>query len=101
MLANTLGKIFAMSWTRLMGLKSVTLVASIFLGRRIMEAEFSHSKPWAFNVNKLFMAAITSSLMVSQQALKKVPVKPSGPGALSEGMEYIVFFYLVLGERHL
>ena len=37
------------------------------------------------------MAAITSSLMISQQALKKAPVKPSGPGALSEGMEYIVF----------
>ena len=75
-----------------MGLKSVILVASVFLGRRIMEAEFSHSKPWAFNVNKLFMAAITSSLMVSQQALKKAPVKPSGPGALSEGMAYTMFF---------
>ena len=40
------------------------------------------------------MAAITSSLMISQQALKKAPVKPSGPGALSEGMEYIVFLSL-------
>ena len=43
--ANTLEKIFAMLWTRLMGLKSVTLVASVFLGRRMMQAEFSHSKP--------------------------------------------------------
>ena len=40
------------------------------------------------------MAAITSSLMISQQALKKAPVKPSGPGALSEGIEYIVFLSL-------
>ena len=39
--------------------------------------------------------------MISQQALKKAPVKPSGPGALSEGMEYLVFFYLFLGERQL
>jgi len=92
LLANTLEKIFAMLWTRLMGLKSVTLVASVFLGRRMMQAEFSHSKPWAFNVNRLFMAAITSSLMISQQALKKAPVKPFGPGTLSKGMEYIVFF---------
>jgi len=45
LLANTLEKIFAMLWTRLMGLKSVTLVASVFLGRRMMQAEFSHSKP--------------------------------------------------------
>jgi hypothetical protein len=26
-----------------------------------MHAELSHSNPWAFNVNRLFMAAITSS----------------------------------------
>jgi len=45
LLANNLEKIFAMLWTRLMGLKSVTLVASVFLGRRMMHAEFSHSKP--------------------------------------------------------
>ena len=45
LLASIFEKIFAMLWMRLMGLKSVTLVASAFLGRRIMEAEFSHSKP--------------------------------------------------------
>jgi len=31
LLANTLEKIFAMAWTKLMGLKSVTLAASVFL----------------------------------------------------------------------
>ena len=75
LLASNLEKIFVMLWMRLMGLKSVTLVASVFLGRRMMHAEFSHSKPWAFNVNRLFMAAITSSLMISQRALKKAPVR--------------------------
>ena len=68
---------------RLMGLKSVTLMASTFLGSRTMPAEFNHSNPWAFIENRLFMAAMTSTLMVSQHALKKAPVKPSGPRALS------------------
>jgi hypothetical protein len=30
-------------------------------------------------------------LIIPQHALKKAPVKPSGPGALSEGMTFIVF----------
>ena len=83
-----------------MGLKSVILVASVFLGRRIMEAEFSHSKPWAFNVNKLFMAAITSS--------------NGFPTSFEEGAREAIrsrrfvgrhgvynVFYLILGKRHL
>ena len=36
------------------------------------------------------MAAMISSLMVSQQDLKKAPLKPLGPGALSGSMESIV-----------
>ena len=43
-------------------------------------------------MNMLFMAFVTSSLIISQHALKKAPVNPSGPGALLDGMELIVFF---------
>ena len=32
-------------------------------------------------------AATTSALMLSQHDLKKAPMKPSGPGALTEGKE--------------
>jgi hypothetical protein len=38
LLANNLEKIFATLCMRLMGLKSMTLVASAFLGRRAMQA---------------------------------------------------------------
>ena len=55
-----------------------------------MFVEFKNWKPWEFFTNRLFMAAMISSLMVSQQDLKKAPVKPSGPGALLGGMESIV-----------
>jgi hypothetical protein len=37
-------------------------------------------------------AAIMSALIVSQQALKKAPMKPSGPGALTEGSEKTASF---------
>ena len=30
--------------------------------------------------------------MMSQHSLKKIPIKPSGPGALSLGMEKVVSF---------
>ena len=75
---------------RLIGRKSVTRKASLFFGSRMMFAVFRSSKPWEFSMYKLFIAAVTSSLMMSQQALKKAPVKPSGPGALSGGMDFIV-----------
>jgi hypothetical protein len=34
---------------------------------------------------------MTSSLMVTQHALKKAPFKPSGPEALSDDIEFMVF----------
>ena len=43
-----------------------------------------------FSENMLLIAAVMSSLIISQQVLKKGPVNPSGPGALSDGMEFIV-----------
>jgi hypothetical protein len=49
LLASNLEKIFAMLWMRLMGLKSVTLIASAFLGSKTMHAKFSHSNPWALS----------------------------------------------------
>lgn len=55
-----------------------------------MLAELRNWKLWEFIAYKLFMAAMMSSFMISQEALKKAPVKPSGPGALSDGMESIV-----------
>jgi hypothetical protein len=90
--ASNLEKIFAILWMRLIGLKYVTLKASAFFGSKTMHAEFNHSNPWAFNENRLFMVAMTSCLMVSQHALKKAPVKPSGPGALSDGIEFMIFW---------
>ena len=77
---------------RLMGLKSVTRLASVFFGSRTIFAEFSSSKPWELSMNMLFSAAVMSSLIISQQDLKKAPVNPSGPGALSDGMELIMCF---------
>jgi len=61
-----------------------------FFGSRIMFAEFSLSKPWEFSENMLLIAAVMSSLIIPQQVLKKSLVNPSGPGALSDDMEFIV-----------
>jgi hypothetical protein len=36
-------------------------------------------------MNKLFSAAVIFPLIIFQQVLKKAPVNPSGPGALSDG----------------
>lgn len=54
-----------------------------------MLAELRNSKTWEFIANKLFIASVISSLMISQQALKNAPMKPSGPGALSCGMAHV------------
>jgi len=83
LLASNLEKIFAMLCMRLIGLKSVTLKASDFFGSSTMFAEFSISKPWEFKLKRQCKAAITSSFIISQHALKKAPVKPSGPGLVS------------------
>jgi hypothetical protein len=48
LLASIFEKIFAMSSMRPMGLKSVTLKASAFLGKSMMFSEFINSNPWAF-----------------------------------------------------
>ena len=88
--ARSLVNNFAKLCMRLIGRKSVTRMASAFFGSRIILAEFSSSKPWEFSINMLFIATMTSSLIISQHFLKKTPVKPSGPGALSDGMECIV-----------
>ena len=55
-----------------------------------MFAELSRSKPCEFISKRVLMAAAISALMISQQYLKRTPVKLSGPGALSPGMEKIV-----------
>jgi hypothetical protein len=88
--ASSFANIFVMLCMRLIGRKSVTRIASTFFGRSIMFAEFNLSKPWEFSENMLLIAAIMSSLIMSQQVLKKAPVNPSGPGTLSDDMENIV-----------
>jgi hypothetical protein len=55
-----------------------------------MLAKLRNSKFWEFIANKMLIASVTSSLIISQHALKKAPVKPSRPGALSDGMLLIV-----------
>ena len=63
------------------------LSAPSFLGSKATRAEFSQWKfsPWRLE-NKL-ITLMMSDLIIGQQALKNAPVYPSGPGALSEGME--------------
>jgi len=62
---NNLAKKIATLCITLMGRKSVTRVASIFLGSRMMFVEFSLSKPWEFSENMLLIAAVMSSLIIS------------------------------------
>jgi hypothetical protein len=52
-----------------------------------------HRRTW-----KALATATTFVFMMSQQVLMKVPVKASGPGALSPGMRPIDFFYFLLRE---
>ena len=56
-----------------------------------MLAELSRLRCWAFKLCSWLNAAVRSYFIISQHSLKKIPVKPSGPGALSLGMEKIVF----------
>jgi hypothetical protein len=92
-------QIFVKLCMRLIGRKSVICEASAFFGSRIIFAEFSSSKPWELSMNRLFRGAVMSSWIVSQQVLKKAHVKPSGPGALSDGMGSYCVFDLLLRER--
>ena len=55
-----------------------------------MLAELRRSKPYEFITERALIAATTSDLTISQHDLKNAPVKPSGPGALSPGMEWMV-----------
>jgi hypothetical protein len=72
--ASNFANIFAMLCMRLIGRKSVTCIACAFFGRSIMFDEFNMSKPWEFSENKLLIAAMMSSLIMSQQVLKKAPI---------------------------
>ena len=56
-----------------------------FLGMRAMLAELSQCRLETRRAEKLLITCIISGLTMSQHSLKKAPVKPSGPGALSLG----------------
>ena len=73
----------AIAWMRLMGLKSVTSSAPSFLGMRAIFAEFSQWRLLVWRAPNWLITAMISILIMFQQDLKKAPVKPSGPGALS------------------
>ena len=64
-----------------------------------MLAELRRSKPYEFITERALIAATTSDLTISQHDLKKALVKPSGPEALSPGMEWVDgFLDLIFGE---
>ena len=63
----------------------------------MMFVEFSLSKPWEFSENMLLIAAVMSSLIISQQVLKKSHVNPSGPSIRRHGVYR--FLDLFLRER--
>ena len=69
-----------------MGLNSLMLEASTFLGRRVMKAEFRSSKLANFMLQTAEIAAIISNFMVYQHTLLNLPE----PRALSEGRALIV-----------
>ena len=73
-IAMTFVMIFAKEWIKLMGLKSETASFAVL---RMAKLEV---RSWW----KALAAFMTSTLIMSQHSLKKRPVKPSGPGALSE-----------------
>jgi hypothetical protein len=56
----------------------------------MMMAELRRSKPYEFITKRALIATTTSDFTISQHDLKKAPVKPSRPGALSPGMEWMV-----------
>src|SRR6185312_2135133 len=84
--ARALVMILTKEWIRLIGLKSPTLSVLSFLGIRIMLAELISCRLEDLRERKALAASIISCFMIAQQVLRKVPVKPSGPGALSPGM---------------
>lgn len=78
--------IFAIAWIKLIGRKSLMSSAPSFFGIRMMLALLSKFRFAQRELWKELMAAIRSYLIVSQQCLKNMPVKPSGPGALFFGV---------------
>lgn len=77
--------IFAKEWIKLIGSKSVISSTPSFLVSNTVFAALSQRKFVACKFEKELIAFIMSPFMISQQDLKKDPVKPSGPGALSPG----------------
>lgn len=63
-----------------------------------MFVELSRSNPCEFMSKRVLTAAVTSTMIISQQVLKNAPVKPSGPGALSLGMEFSIFNFFLGGR---
>jgi hypothetical protein len=55
----------------------------LFLGNESNVGGVETMKVTCVEIGEFFMTAMMSTLMVSQQVLKKAPEKPSGPGALS------------------
>ena len=67
------------------GSKVSYVLCAIFFRMRAMLVEFSQCRFVVCRLEKLLITCITSGFIMSQHNLKKIPVKPSGPGALSPG----------------
>ena len=99
--ARALVMIFTKEWIRLIGLKSPTESAPSFLGIRIMLAELISCRLEDLREWKAFAASIISCLMMSQQVLRKVPVKPSGLALCPPACDRWHSWFLVLWKAHL
>ena len=84
-IAITFAMILAKEWIKLNGRKSLIESAPSFFDIKTMFAELRIVRLDVCRWWNALAALKMSSLMMPQQALKKEPVKPSGPGALSDG----------------
>ena len=65
------------------------IISSMFFGDQGDISCVEAPKMDKFPAQTAEMAAIISGLIIAQQTLQNLPVKPSGPGALSEGRHLI------------
>lgn len=75
-----------------MGRKSVIALAPSFWGNTTTLAELRIARLLVCSEWKAFATLTTSTFMISQHNLKKDPVYPSGPGALSKGIWWTACF---------
>jgi hypothetical protein len=85
--ASTFVMSFAKPWMRLMSLKSPIDSAPFFFGIRMTFALLRRLRSLFRKLKSESTATITSLQIRCQLVLKKCPVKPPGPGALSCGMQ--------------